>query len=242
MISRRNVLTCIRTKIHHQCRLISMSAPKSSDDRKQLPSRKLFQDLTEKAYIDEQLTQSGRKPFEAMVEKPIIVKNFFISEIKSEEIIFPQMISMNKFNEWIATNSQIANSLTNINSTNTLDTLKKLNVFGYMIPKMFGGLGCTHTECALAAETETQNVTTSMILNTHRLVSMILCEHGNDEQCKNYLPKLATGQLIGTIAFQEWNEFDAIDCKTRAEYDDDEEQWCLNGIFDRILFIRNQFK
>lgn len=211
-----------------------MSAPKSSDDRKQLPSRKLFQDLTEKAYIDEQLTQSGRKTFGAMVEKPIIVKNFFISEIKSEEIIYPQMISMNKFNEWIATNLKIANSLTNIN---TLDTLKTLNVFGYMIPKMYGGLGCTHTECAIAAETETRNVTTSMILNAHRLVSMILCEHGNDEQCKKYLPKFATGQLIGTIAFQEWNEFDAIACNTRAEYDDDEEQWCLNGILTISNFI-----
>lgn len=229
MILRRGALLCVRTH-RCRCRLISMGASMANENRKNLPSRELFVNLTERRYIDEQLTRSGRKPFEVMLEKPIVVKNFFISELESEEIKYPEVLSKQQLDEWKVTNAKIAEQLTkDIKSSERIESLKRLNMFGYNIPKEFGGQHYSYTERALAAEVETQNLAVGLLLNAHRLVSMAIWEHGTVEQCKKYLPKLATGNLIGTMAFQEFNNFDRQGFNTKAEFDDDNEQWCLNG-------------
>lgn len=227
MILRRGASICVRTNIC-QCRLISMSLPKANEDRKNLPSRKLFAELTTRAFIDEQLSRSGRKPFEVMLEKPIIVKNFFVSELVSEDIKYPTVLSKEQLEEWKETNTNIAEQLTKC-TNDQFDSLKKLNLFGYNIPKEFGGQGYSHTERALSSEIETQNLGIGMMLMAHRLVCTAIDENGTDEQCTKYLPKMATGKLIGSIAFQEWNKINKQGLNTKAEYDDDSEEWCLNG-------------
>lgn len=227
MILRRGASICVRTNIC-QCRWISMSLPKENVDRRNLPSRKLFSELTTKAHIDEQLSHSGRKPFEVMIEKPIIVKNFFISELECEEINYPKILSKEQIEKWTETNTNIAEQLTKCTSEQ-FDCLKKFNIFGYNIPKEFGGQCYSHTERAWASEVETQNLGIGMMLNAHRFVCTAIDENGTDEQCAKYLPKLATGELIGSVAFQEWNKINRNGFNTKAEYDDDDEVWCLNG-------------
>lgn len=230
MILRRGALLCVRTN-YCRCRLISMSPSMTNENRKNLPSRELFVNLTERRYIDEQLTRSGRKPFEVMLEKPIVVKNFFISEIESEEMKYPEVLSKQQLDEWKVKNSQIAEQLTkSINTNEQIASLKQMNLFGYNISNEFGGQNYSYTERALTSEVETQNLAIGLLLNTHRLVCMAISEHGTVKQCKKYLPKLANGDLIGTIAFQESKNLDELELNTKAEYDDDNGQWCLNGI------------
>lgn len=229
MILRRGVLSCVRTHFC-RCRSISMSSPKANEDRRNLPSRKLFIDLTERAYIDEQLSHSGRKPFEVMLEKPIIVKNFFVAELESEEIKYPQVLTKQQLDQRKANNENIAKHLTkDIVTGDQLDSLKKLHLFGYNVPKEFDGLDYSFTERSLAGEVEAQNIALALALNAHRLVCMAICEHGTNEQCVKYLSKLATGDAIGTVAFQEWNKIEKQGLNTKAEYEEDDEQWVLNG-------------
>lgn len=233
MILRKSALSCVRTNIC-QCRSISVTAFRTKDDRKNLPSRELFLQLTAKAHIDQQLARSGRKPFEIMVEKPIIVKNFFISEVESEEITFPVLINDETIKNWKQTNKKISKHLAkNItkNGNNQLDTLKEYNLFGYNVPKEYGGQEYSQTERSLASESESQNIAIAMALNGHRLVCQAITANGTEDQCAKYLPKLASGELIGTTAFQEWNDSKQTDLNTRAEYDEYDEEWCLNGTF-----------
>lgn len=241
MILRKSALLCVRTNIC-QCRPISMSLRKFSDeksvahrmfDKGDLPSRELFQQLTDKSFIEEQLAQSGRKPFEMMLEKPIVVKNFFISEIESEEIKYPEVLAQSDFDMWTQKNEQIAQNLPKPNETIGIDqmnALKKLNLFGYNVPKEFGGQNLSHTEIRLASETENQNITVALALNAHRLVCETIKNNCTKAQCSKYLPKLASGELIATTAFQEWNSLDQSGFNTRAECDDDNDEWCLNGM------------
>ncbi|XP_055313012.1 complex I assembly factor ACAD9, mitochondrial-like [Sitodiplosis mosellana] len=229
MILRRSALSCVRTN-YCRCRWISMSLPTANEERKNLPSRRLFDDLTERRFIDEQLSRSGRKPFEVMLEKPIVVKNFFISELESEEIKYPEVLSKQQLEKWKATNGNIAEQLTkNVKLSQQIESLKKMNLFGYNIPKEFGGQEYSYTERALASEVEAQNLAVGLLLNAHRLVCTAICENGTNDQCAKYLPKMATGEMIGTVAFQEWNNMERQGLNTKAEYDDDDEQWCLNG-------------
>lgn len=234
MILQRSVISCARTNMYRS-RSISLSSMKAiADDRKKLPSRKLFVELTEKAYMDEKLTRSGHKPFEAMVEKPIIVKSFFISELESEEIEYPETMTKEDLKKISETISKIADDRSNAIKSETvnkqIDFLKQFKLFGTNIPKCYGGQDYTNTERALISEVETQNVGIAKILNAHRLVSSTICEYGTDEQCKKYLPKLASGEMIGTIAFKEWNTYETQGLKTRAEYNDDSDSWYLKGI------------
>lgn len=241
MILRKSGLLCVRTNIG-QCRSISMSWPKSNGEKSsagqilgkgKLPSREYFQQLTEKSFMEEQFIRSGRKPFEVMLEKPIVVKNFFVSEIESEEIKYPEMLSPSDFDKWKKTNEQISKHLPKPNEfigNDQLNALKKFNLFGYNVPKEFGGQNCSHTELSVASETENENIAIAIALNGHRLVCETIKQNCTIAQCEKYLPLLASGEFIATTAFQECNSIEQTGFNTRAEYDDDYSEWCLNGM------------
>lgn len=237
MILRRGIFAYIRVK-YCSCRSITESSIQlNKDRRKNLPSRKIFDELTERGFIDEQLTRSGRRTFEIMVEKPIVVKSFFISDVDAEDIQYPKVTSTDALEHWKKTNAQISDYFTkNIEYNDTgfspsvYEKFKVLDLFGYSVPKSFGGQELSHTERIFASETESQDIAAAMALNSHRSVCAIITEIGSNEQCSRFLPKLAKADLIGTIAFEEWNPIDKVDLNTRAEYDDDEDQWCLNGM------------
>lgn len=251
MILRKSALLCFRTN-NCQCRSISMSLRKLSEEKSSavghvakgnLPSREYFQQLTDRNFIEEQLVRSGRKPFEVMLEKPIVVKHFFISELESEEFKFPEVLAQSDYDQWKKMNEDIAQHLPKPNEVigaDQLNALKKLNLFGYNVPKEFGGQNRSVTELSLASETENQNIAVAITLNAHRLVCETIKQNCTTAQCAKYLPKLASGELIATTAFQEWNSIEQTDFNTRAEYDDEYDEWCLSGLFiskiNRVLF------
>lgn len=250
MISWRRASCCIRNKIFSY-RSISRTSVNTNEDskRKNLPSRKLFEELTEKLLLDERISQSGRRPFEVMIEKPIIVKKFFLSEVGAEDVQYPEVMTKNDADKWKEVSSQTSDYFAHgieydekgISSP-VYDTFKRMNLFGCNVPKEFDGQAYTHTQLTMTNEMESQNIVAAMVLNVHRLVCATISEMGTKEQCTEYLPKLASGNLIGTVAFQEWNSAEKIALNTRAEYDDDTDEWCLNGmlyILARFLNIFN---
>lgn len=244
MILRRGLFPFIHRKLC-SCRSISVNAFKLNEDRrKNLPSRKLFESLTERKYMEEQLSRSGRRPFEVMVENPIVVKCFFVSNIEDEDIIYPEVVSISEIENWKKTNAKISEYFSkNIKysgkgfSPTVYKAFKKLNLFNYNVPKAFGGQELSYTHQIFRSEIETQNIDAAMALSSHRLFGNAIIEIGTDEQCNELLPKLATGELIGTLAFKEWNNANKVGLNTQAEYDEEEEQWCLNGMyFHTILY------
>lgn len=185
--------------------------------------------------IDE-LFAKNRRPIEPLIEEPIIVKKFFVSEVDSEQMLYPEVISKDELDSIIKINQDVSEFFaTQIDfddkgvSASIHETFVQSGLYGYNIPKEFGGRQFTYTELTLASEAESEQISAAMALNAHRLVCEAINQFGTDDQRKYYLPKLAKGELVATTAFQEWHRDDIATQRTTAEYDVDKKQWRLNG-------------
>ena len=114
-----------------------------------------------------------------------------------------------------------------------VDTMKKmgdLGLLGIYIPEEYGGSGFGYFEYATALM-ELGKVCGGVGLSVaahNSLCSGHIYYHGNEEQKKKYLPKLASGEFIGAWGLTEPNTgSDAMRMKTVAQKDG--EYWVING-------------
>jgi alkylation response protein AidB-like acyl-CoA dehydrogenase len=106
----------------------------------------------------------------------------------------------------------------------------KLGFLGMIIPEAYGGSGLDFvTMCIVAEEITKVSAATSMTMGLHNsLVSLPIIDYGTEEQKKKYLPKLASGEMIGCFGLTEPNAgSDAGNQQTTAVLDG--EEWVLNG-------------
>lgn len=191
--------------------------------------------------VDE-LFEKDRQPIERLIEDPIIVKKFFVSEVDDEQMLYPEVISKNELDKIKELNKNVSEYINGDVqfdgkgiSQPINDTFKEMGLYGYNVPKEFGGSGHTYTETILASEAEAQNINVAMALNAHRLVCGAINEYGTGKQRSEYLPKLAKGDLVATTAFQEWSRDDIAANRSTAEYDADKKKWRLNGTKSFVL-------
>ncbi|WP_417611734.1 acyl-CoA dehydrogenase [Owenweeksia hongkongensis] len=108
--------------------------------------------------------------------------------------------------------------------------LGELGLMGVLVPEEYGGAGLTYTEYVTAI-TELSRVDPSIGLSMaahNSLCTGHILQFGNEEQKKNYLPKLATAEWIGAWGLTEANTgSDAMRMKVTAKKDGD--HWVLNG-------------
>ena len=182
------------------------------------------------------LFKKKRYPVQPLVDDPIIAKKFFVSEVSAEQMFYPEVLSKHEFDKLNGINKSVSeyvdseiqfdgNGISEMNH----EKFKQMGLYGYNIPKEFGGSGYKYTETILASEPEALNIAVSMIMNAHRLVCYAINKYGVPEQQSKYLPKLASGEMVATTAFQEWNKDDIVINKTVAQYDTNLKKWRLNG-------------
>lgn len=114
-----------------------------------------------------------------------------------------------------------------------VDTIKKmgeLGLLGIFVPEEFGGSGFGYFEYATALM-ELGKVCGGVGLSVaahNSLCTGHIYYHGNEEQKRKYLPKLASGEFIGAWGLTEPNTgSDAMRMKTVAQKDG--EYWIING-------------
>lgn len=108
--------------------------------------------------------------------------------------------------------------------------MKEMGLFGISIPSEFGGLGLTMSEeVAIIQEMGyTSPVFRSMFGTNVGIGSQGIVMDGTPEQKEKYLPKLATGELIGSFALTEPDAgSDAGSVRTSARRDGD--HFIING-------------
>jgi len=119
---------------------------------------------------------------------------------------------------------------------------KKMGEFGLLglhFPEEYGGSGADVVTACLAAEALAEGgadggLTLSWGAHTYLSADTIF-QHGNDEQRKRFIPKMATGEKIGCMALTEPNAgSDAASITTNAVKKGD--RWILNGT---KMFITN---
>ncbi|MEE9279715.1 MAG: acyl-CoA dehydrogenase family protein [Myxococcota bacterium] len=81
-------------------------------------------------------------------------------------------------------------------------SLVEVGLGGTTIPEEFGGAGLELLDQALAAESLGNAATPGPFLG-HSLAGLAVLLGGSDEQKKSWLPRLAMGDVIGTVAFAE---------------------------------------
>ncbi|MEV7993464.1 acyl-CoA dehydrogenase family protein [Streptomyces sp. NPDC086077] len=77
---------------------------------------------------------------------------------------------------------------------------ERLGLPGLALPEAYGGVGCSVTELALAAEETGRALAPSPLLATTVLVTPLLLALGTDAQRTELLPRLAAGRLTATLA------------------------------------------
>lgn len=109
--------------------------------------------------------------------------------------------------------------------------LRELGTFGWSIPEEYGGSGLTTEELALAFMELTQCSVAYRVVGAQNagIGSECLIRDGTPAQKDRYLPRLATGELLGCLALTEENAgSDATALETRAETQADGD-YVING-------------
>ena len=89
--------------------------------------------------------------------------------------------------------------------SNIIDMSKELGLFGLSIPEEYGGLGLSMVDkCAIYEEIgKTHNGYTTLIGAHTGIGTVGIVELGNEAQKQKYLPKMASGEWIGSFALSE---------------------------------------
>ncbi|MEW6298001.1 MAG: acyl-CoA dehydrogenase family protein [Thermodesulfobacteriota bacterium] len=118
-----------------------------------------------------------------------------------------------------------------------LDGMRELGLFGLSIPPEYGGLGLSVVQKALVHEMMGRGPWgLASFLSVHTGIGCVgIVRFANEAQKRHYLPKMATGEWIGSFALTEPGAgSDAGALATTAERTGD--QYVLNG---RKIFITN---
>jgi len=108
--------------------------------------------------------------------------------------------------------------------------MRELGLFGLSIPEEYGGIGLSMAqECAVAYELGQTSLAFRSVLGTNvGIGSQGILMDGTEAQKRDYLPRVASGELIMSFALTEPDAgSDAASLKTRAERDG--EDYVLNG-------------
>lgn len=103
-----------------------------------------------------------------------------------------------------------------------IEDLAELGVFGLTIPEELGGFGLTKASMAVVSEELSRGYIGVGSLGTRSEIAaeLIICG-GTDEQKENWLPKLASGEILPTAVFTEPNTGSDLGAlRTRAVKDE----------------------
>ncbi len=114
------------------------------------------------------------------------------------------------------------------------DLLKKagdLGLSGVEIPEAYGGLEMDKVTAAIIADHIAKYAGFATTWGAHSGIGLLpLVYFGTEEQKKKYLPRLATGEIVGAFALSEATSgSDALNCRARAVLSPDGRHYILNG-------------
>jgi len=108
--------------------------------------------------------------------------------------------------------------------------MRQMGLFGLALPEKYGGLGLTNEEEVLVSMelAKSSPAFRSAIGTNNGIGSQGIVIDGTEDQKKKYLPRLASGEIIGAFCLTEPDSgSDAASLKTTADFRDD--YYILNG-------------
>src|SRR5215467_11038798 len=116
----------------------------------------------------------------------------------------------------------------------TRDLLRKageLGLSGVEIPEAYGGLEMDKVTAAVIADHIAKYAGFATTWGGHTGIGTLpIVYFGTEEQKQKYLPRLASGEIVGAYALSEASSgSDALNCRTRATLSSDGKNYVLNG-------------
>src|SRR5215475_4954532 len=111
-----------------------------------------------------------------------------------------------------------------------IDSARDLDLMGILVPAAYGGAGLDHLAFTICIEELARAcASTSVIVDVHNSVaSEPILLFGTEEQKRAWLPRLASGEVLGAFALTEpASGSDAASLQTTARRHGDE--WVLSG-------------
>jgi alkylation response protein AidB-like acyl-CoA dehydrogenase len=107
----------------------------------------------------------------------------------------------------------------------------ELGLLAIDIPEAYGGLGLHKVSSAIVGEQFALQASFAGTQSSHvNIGTLPIVFFGTEEQKQKYLPRLATGEMIGAYALTEPHSgSDALAAKTKAVLSEDGEYYILNG-------------
>jgi len=96
-----------------------------------------------------------------------------------------------------------------------------------IIPEEFGGLDYGYTGLGLVLEESGRTLTPSPLISTALLGTSALILSGNQQLCEQWLPQIASGEKLVSLAFEESSQHRPSTVETGAEPEG--KAYCLNG-------------
>jgi alkylation response protein AidB-like acyl-CoA dehydrogenase len=126
-----------------------------------------------------------------------------------------------------------------------VEQMKELGLFGATIGEEYGGLGLSAwTYAQIVVKVASVWMAPSGIFNSHLIVASAIERHGTDEQKRRYLPKMAAGELRGSIGLTEPNagsDLQAIRTTARLDGDDyvvnGAKTWITNSLHGHMTLL-----
>jgi alkylation response protein AidB-like acyl-CoA dehydrogenase len=111
-----------------------------------------------------------------------------------------------------------------------VDQMRELGLFGVTIPEEYGGMGLELATYAMIVEELSRGwISISGIVNTHFIGSYLLMKFGTEEQRKEFLPKMATGEIRAAFSLSEPEVGSDVQGIKGAAKQLDSGDWELNG-------------
>jgi butyryl-CoA dehydrogenase len=178
----------------------------------------------------------------AATPKPKIAGGSFLLDTRSPEEIFTpedfteQHLLIAQTAEEFAQNEIIPNieKMEHKDFSVSRDLLKKAGELGLSaveIPEAYGGLEMDKVTAAVIADHIAKYAGFATTWGGHTGIGTLpLVYFGTEEQKKKYLPRLASGEIVGAYALSEASSgSDALNCRARATLSPDGRHYLLNG-------------
>jgi len=177
----------------------------------------------------------------AVSSSKIIGGSFLLEERRPDEVFTPedfteqhQLIAQTA--EEFAVNEIVPNieKMEHKDFSITRDLLKKAGDLGLSsveIPEAYGGLEMDKVTAAVIADHIAKYAGFATTWGGHTGIGTLpLVYFGTEDQKKKYLPRLATGEIVGAYALSEASSgSDALNCRARAQLLQDKKHYILNG-------------
>src|SRR5256886_11150729 len=177
----------------------------------------------------------------AIQSKKISGGSFLLESRAPEEVFTPEDFSeqhtlIGQTAEEFAINEIVPNieKMEHKDFSVTRSLLKKAGDLGLSsveIPEAYGGLEMDKVTAAVIADHIAKYAGFATTWGGHTGIGTLpLVYFGTEDQKKKYLPRLATGEIVGAYALSEASSgSDALNCRARAHLSPDGKHYILNG-------------